>query len=91
MNKLIVGIMAALLVAGCVAPSSFVCPDGTEVSDSSLCQQSSDNLEETVEEEYIVDDLYIEILNEELNSTTQEDFGQMEDNIASDLSQFYYE
>jgi hypothetical protein len=48
--------------------------------------------EETVDQEYIIDDFYIEMLEEEMDSLEMEDFSsEMEDEIASDMSQFYYE
>jgi len=48
--------------------------------------------EETVDEEYLIDDFYIEMLEEEFDSLELEDFSaEMEDEMADDLSQFYYE
>jgi hypothetical protein len=84
MNKIMAGILAVILIAGCVnqqGPSS----------DSEITVH--DNVQvEVIQGDFVLDDLYIEILDEQLNeSMDQSDYDQMQDMMASDLSEFYYE
>jgi hypothetical protein len=53
---------------------------------------SQEEAEVTAEESAILEDIYTEMLEEELNSIQGENYSsEMEDEMASDLSQFYYE
>lgn len=79
-----VSVLAAILIAGCV---NQVGPS----SESEITVHDSVEVE-VIQGDFILEDTYIDMLNEEMNSgMDQSDFDQMQESMASDLSQFYYE
>ena len=86
MNKIIMAVVAIVIIAAAaimmlpqVEPET---PEGTQETGGQT----------TVDEEYIIDDFYVEMLEEEVDTVELEEFNmEMEDQMASDLSQFYYE
>ena len=78
-------VLAVILIAGCI---------NQQAGPSSESQITvNDNVQvEVIQGDYLVDDIYNEMLNEQLNeSMDQTGYDQMDDMLASDLSQFYYE
>ena len=85
MRKIIAIAVLVLLVAGCVDQGQV------PTAESDINVHDSVTVE-VIQGDYIVDDIYAEILDEQLNeSMDQTEFNQMDDALASDLSQFYYE
>jgi hypothetical protein len=78
-NKIIIAVVLVVIIA---AVAVFM-----------LQMQPAQTSEEaTPEESAILEDLYTEMLNEELDSIEAENFSdELEDEMASDLSQFFYE
>ena len=79
MNKIILAVVLIVIIAAvAVFMLQYQAPQPSE--------------EVTAEESAMLESIYIEMLNEELDSIQEENFSsEMEDQIAEDLSQFYYE
>jgi hypothetical protein len=79
MNKIILALVLIVAVAAvAVFMLQYQAPQASE--------------EVTAEESAVLESVYIEMLNEELDSIQEENFSsEMEDQMADDLSQFYYE
>ncbi len=87
MNSKVIAVVVIVVLA---ALAIFMLPQ-PEVSPGSETEAIGTG-QETVDEEYLIDDFYIEMLEEEFDSMEMEDFSaEMEDEMADDLSQFYYE
>lgn len=95
MNKTILA-ASVLIIIAVVAILVLPMPFSQETGPAGTEQEVviGDSVQVTIDEEFALQDMYIEMLNEEMDSLDMEqtDFNEeMEDSMADDMSQFYYE
>ncbi|MFH1473557.1 MAG: hypothetical protein ABIE55_01550 [Candidatus Aenigmatarchaeota archaeon] len=93
MNKLIIAVVIVIIAAVAI----MMLPPAkqeTGTSDTVTIQEGATAEQTTVDESYLLEDLYISMLEEEMDALDMEqtDYNsEMEEQLASDMSQFYYE
>jgi len=92
MNKLIIPTIILIVIAA-VAIMFLPIPVSQETGTVEETQEESSGEVSTVDEAYLLEDLYIDILEEEMDALEIEQTeynNEIEDQLASDMSQFYY-
>ena len=90
MNMKIIGALVIVIIAA-LAVVMFPKP---EISQQPETETQVSEAEATVDETYILEEMYLEMLNEEMDSLNIEQTSfneEIQDSMASDLSQFYYQ
>lgn len=97
MNKTIIAASVLIIIAA-VAILLLPMPiqqTGSSGNEQEVTVEDSVQVEQqTVDEQYMLEDLYLEMLSEEMDSLDieQTDYNEeMQNSMAEDLSQFYYE
>ena len=93
MNKLIIATIILIVIAvAAIMMLPFPVSQETGAVEETPAETTGEQT--TVDESYLLEDLYISMLEEEMDALDMEqtDYNnEMEDELASDMSQFYYE